>query len=85
MQRDPEDLFELSTDRPDLDGVPLLHHLEGFMDAGSAGRLLAEHLTSTCEPETVASATPPPRRRPPPPPSCAARPAPTWPEPRSCC
>ena len=55
MQRDPEDLFELSADRPDLDGVPLLHHLEGFMDAGSAGRLLAEHLASTCEPETVAT------------------------------
>ena len=28
MQRDPENLFELSTDLPDLDGVPLLHHLE---------------------------------------------------------
>jgi proteasome assembly chaperone (PAC2) family protein len=55
MQRDPEDLFELSADVPDLDGVPMLHHLEGFMDAGAAGRLLAEHLVSTCEPETVAT------------------------------
>jgi predicted ATP-grasp superfamily ATP-dependent carboligase len=55
MQRDPENLFELSTDLPDLDGVPLLHHLEGFMDAGAAGRLLAEHLASTCEPTTVAT------------------------------
>jgi predicted ATP-grasp superfamily ATP-dependent carboligase len=55
MRRDPEDLFELSTDRADLDGVPMLHHLEGFMDAGAAGRLLAEHLASTCEPETVAT------------------------------
>ena len=55
MRRDPEDLFELSADRPDLDGVPMLHHLVGFMDAGSAGRLLAEHLTSTGEPETVAT------------------------------
>ncbi|HWG16038.1 MAG TPA: PAC2 family protein [Streptosporangiaceae bacterium] len=55
MQRDPEDLFELSTDRPDLDGVPMLHHLEGFMDAGAAGRLLAEHLAETCEPVTVAT------------------------------
>ena len=44
MQRDPEDLFELSADLPELDGVPMLHHLEGFMDAGAAGRLLAEHL-----------------------------------------
>ena len=55
MQRDPEDLFELSADVPDLDGVPILHHLEGFMDAGAAGRLLAEHLTSTDEPETLAT------------------------------
>ena len=55
MQRDPEDLFELSAALPELDGVPMLHHLEGFMDAGAAGRLLAEHLASTCEPETVAT------------------------------
>jgi predicted ATP-grasp superfamily ATP-dependent carboligase len=55
MQHDPEDLFELSADLPDLDGVPMLHHLEGFMDAGAAGRLLAEHLAETCEPATVAT------------------------------
>jgi hypothetical protein len=55
MQRDPEDLFELSADLPELDGVPMLHHLEGFMDAGAAGRLLAEHLASTGEPTTVAT------------------------------
>ena len=55
MRRDPEDLFELGADLPDLDGVPLLHHLEGFMDAGAAGRLLSEHLTEACEPETVAT------------------------------
>ncbi len=51
MQRDPENLFELSADLPDLDGVPLLHHLEGFMDAGAAGR---------CWPSTW----PPPASRP---------------------
>jgi proteasome assembly chaperone (PAC2) family protein len=55
MRRDPEELYELNADVPDLDGVPILHHLEGFMDAGAAGRLLAEHLVSTCEPETVAT------------------------------
>ncbi len=33
MQRDPEDLYELGSDVPDLDGVTMLHHLEGFMDA----------------------------------------------------
>lgn len=55
MRRDPEELYELNADVPDLDGVPILHHLEGFMDAGAAGRLLAEHLVSTCEPQTVAT------------------------------
>jgi predicted ATP-grasp superfamily ATP-dependent carboligase len=54
MQRDPEDLYELGADVPDLDGVAMLHHLEGFMDAGAAGRLLAEHLVTTCESETIA-------------------------------
>src|SRR5450631_987813 len=55
MQRDPEDLYELGADVPDLDGVAMLHHLEGFMDAGAAGRLLAEHLVTTCESETIAT------------------------------
>ena len=55
MQRDPEDLYELASDVPDLDGVTMLHHLEGFMDAGAAGRLLAEHLVTTCEFETIAT------------------------------
>jgi hypothetical protein len=55
MQRDPEDLYELGADVPDLDGVAMLHHLEGFMDAGAAGRLLAEHLVTTCESETITS------------------------------
>jgi len=55
MQRDPEDMYELSEDVPGLDGVPMLHHLEGFMDAGAAGRLLAEHLLATCESETIAT------------------------------
>lgn len=54
MQRDPEDLYELGEDLPDLDGVPMLHHLEGFMDAGAAGRLLTEHLLGSSETETVA-------------------------------
>ena len=54
MQRDPEDLYELGEDVPDLDGVAMLHHLEGFMDAGAAGRLVAEHLVTTCESETIA-------------------------------
>jgi len=55
MQRDPEDLYELGAAVPDLDGVAMLHYLEGFMDAGAAGRRLAEHLVTTFEPETIAT------------------------------
>jgi len=54
MQRDPEELFELTQAAPEVAGAPLLHHLEGFIDAGGAGRLLAEHLLADYEHETVA-------------------------------
>jgi len=61
----PEELYELDTDetpevsRPDSegdapDGLALLVYLEGFMDAGSAGRLLTEHLLDAFEHTTVA-------------------------------
>src|SRR4051812_30332071 len=36
---DPEDLFDLDPDRPDLSGAVLLHTLDGFVDAGAAVRL----------------------------------------------
>jgi hypothetical protein len=36
---DPEELFELDADRPDLSGAVLLHGLDGFVDAGSAVQL----------------------------------------------
>src|SRR3954454_24630787 len=36
---DPEGLFELDADRPDLSGAVLLHTLDGFVDAGAAVRL----------------------------------------------
>ncbi len=39
MSLDPEDLFELDADRPDLSGAVLLHGLDGFVDAGAAVRL----------------------------------------------
>jgi len=57
MQRDPEELYELGAVVPDLERVPMLLHLEGFMDAGAAGRLLAEHLLADGETpaETVAT------------------------------
>jgi hypothetical protein len=53
MQHDPEQLFDLQQAAPE--GAPLLHYLEGFIDAGGAGRLLAEHLLQDYEYETVAT------------------------------
>ncbi|WP_375498442.1 PAC2 family protein [uncultured Jatrophihabitans sp.] len=39
MTLDPEELFDLDADRPDLSGAVLLHTLDGFVDAGAAVRL----------------------------------------------
>src|ERR1700744_5842514 len=54
MQRNPEELYELGPAVPDLADAPMLHYLEGFIDAGNAGRLLAEHVLSSFPHETVA-------------------------------
>jgi hypothetical protein len=51
----PEELYELDTEpTQDMAGAALLVHLEGFMDAGAAGRLLTEHLLDAFEHTTVA-------------------------------
>jgi PAC2 family protein len=52
--RQPEELYELDLATPDVGGAPMLVYLDGFMDAGAAGRLLTEHLLETYEHETVA-------------------------------
>jgi proteasome assembly chaperone (PAC2) family protein len=54
MRRQPEELYELEEDTPDVSGAALLVHLEGFMDAGSAGRLLTEHLLEGLDNQTIA-------------------------------
>ena len=54
MHRNPEELYELGPAVPDLAGAPMLHYLEGFIDAGNAGRLLAEHVLRGFPHETVA-------------------------------
>jgi len=54
MQRNPEELYELGPAAPDISDAPMLHYLEGFIDAGTAGRLLTEHLLRNFSPETVA-------------------------------
>lgn len=50
--RNPEDLYTLTTEDFDLGGPVLLHSMAGFLDAGSAGRLAVEQLT-TVLPRTV--------------------------------
>lgn len=54
MAQDPEELFEVDSDVPDLTGAVLLHHFDGFMDAGSAGSALVEHLLETYDHRVVA-------------------------------
>ena len=51
---DPTELYEVDSDVPDLTGAVLLHHFDGFMDAGAAGRLMAEHLLESFEHRVVA-------------------------------
>jgi predicted ATP-grasp superfamily ATP-dependent carboligase len=53
--RDPADLYqeEPGAPAPDRDLV-MLYYLDGFIDAGAAGRLLAAHLLSTLEHERIA-------------------------------
>jgi proteasome assembly chaperone (PAC2) family protein len=50
----PEELYELDLATPDMAGAAMLVYLEGFMDAGAAGRLVTEHLLETFEHQTVA-------------------------------
>ena len=53
MVRDAGDLYEVSPGAPTLDGAALLHYLDGFIDAGAAGRLLTAHLLGSLEHEPV--------------------------------
>ncbi|WP_043723862.1 proteasome assembly chaperone family protein [Kutzneria sp. 744] len=55
MARDPEDLVEVDSDTPDLDGSVLLVNFDGFVDAGSAGKLVVEHLLERFENRVVAT------------------------------
>ena len=52
---DPSTLYTLVSEPPDLDRPVLVQALEGFVDAGGAGRLAREHLLSTLEHEVVAT------------------------------
>jgi predicted ATP-grasp superfamily ATP-dependent carboligase len=48
-------LYTLAEEIPELERPVLLYHLDGFMDAGGAGRLATEHLVGSMNPRTVAT------------------------------
>jgi hypothetical protein len=54
VAQDPEELFEVDSDVPDLSGTVLLQHFSGFVDAGSAGSTLVDHLLETHEHRVIA-------------------------------
>ncbi|BCJ73124.1 hypothetical protein CS0771_26680 [Catellatospora sp. IY07-71] len=52
--RDPQKLYQLTGELPELGRPVLLHALSGFVDAGAAGRLAREHLLDTLDATLVA-------------------------------
>ncbi|WP_336213357.1 proteasome assembly chaperone family protein [Nonomuraea sp. LPB2021202275-12-8] len=52
---DPTDLYKLEDDLPELADPVLLYHFDGFVDAGSAGRLALGHLLAELEHRVVAT------------------------------
>jgi predicted ATP-grasp superfamily ATP-dependent carboligase len=52
---DRRELYTLAEDIPELERPVLLYHLDGFMDAGGAGRLATGHLLATMDPRPVAT------------------------------
>jgi hypothetical protein len=51
---EPENLYEVDSDVPDLTGAVLLHHFDGFMDAGAAGATVVEQLLAGYENRVIA-------------------------------
>jgi predicted ATP-grasp superfamily ATP-dependent carboligase len=52
---DPQDLYQLTDEMPELGRPVLIQALTGFVDAGSAGRLAREHLLATLPGQVVAT------------------------------
>jgi predicted ATP-grasp superfamily ATP-dependent carboligase len=55
VARDPGSLYAVQPDAPELADIVLLYYLDGFIDAGGAGRLLATHLLGTLDHQEVAA------------------------------
>ncbi len=55
MVRNPADLYEAEPEAPTPDrDLVMLYYLDGFIDAGAAGRLLSTHLMSALDPHRIA-------------------------------
>src|SRR5215470_14421569 len=55
VPRDPGDLYQASPDAVELDSdLVMLYYLDGFVDAGGAGRQLTTHLLSTLDHSEIA-------------------------------
>jgi predicted ATP-grasp superfamily ATP-dependent carboligase len=55
VARNPADLYEVDPGAPTPDrDLVMLYYLDGFIDAGAAGRLLSAHLLSTLEHQPIA-------------------------------
>ena len=55
MASDPRDLYQISPDAPAPDaGLVLLYYLDGFVDAGGAGRQIVTHMLGTLEHTEIA-------------------------------
>lgn len=52
---DGTELYTLAEEIPELERPVLLYYLDGFMDAGGAGRLATEHLMGSMNPRTLAT------------------------------
>ncbi len=52
---DPQELYRLDDDLPDLGRPVLIQALTGFVDAGAASRLARDHLMSTLSGRTIAT------------------------------
>lgn len=52
---DPQGLYQLADELPELGRPVLMHALSGFVDAGAAGRLAREHLLESLESQVVAT------------------------------
>ncbi|MCW2599119.1 MAG: hypothetical protein JWM02_948 [Frankiales bacterium] len=50
---DPSELYELAPDRPELGEAVLVQALDGFIDAGGARKLAAQHLLETLPSEVI--------------------------------